>query len=73
MAQDSPDTGQRAATDDVKSVQRLCDANQQIIRELEKVIIGQQEVIDQLMISIFAQGHCLLVGVPGLAKTLLVR
>ena len=38
--------------------------------EISKVIIGQEEVIDQVLISIFCNGHCLLVGVPGLAKTL---
>lgn len=41
--------------------------------EISKVIIGQEEVVDQLLISIFSNGHCLLVGVPGLAKTLLVN
>ena len=41
--------------------------------EISKVIIGQEEVIDQVLISIFCNGHCLLVGVPGLAKTLLVQ
>ena len=41
-------------------------------RELEKVIVGQEQVIEQLIIAIFAQGHCLLEGVPGLAKTLMV-
>lgn len=42
-------------------------------REIGKVIIGQEEVVDQLMIALLARGHCLLVGVPGLAKTLLIR
>src|SRR5574344_328438 len=41
--------------------------------EIAKVIVGQQEIIDQVLISIFSKGHCLLVGVPGLAKTLLVN
>ena len=41
--------------------------------EIHKVIIGQDEVVDQVLISIFSRGHCLLVGVPGLAKTLLVN
>jgi len=72
MAQDNQAAGHNATTGDVKSVQRLRDANRQIVAELEKVIIGQQDVIGQLMIAIFARGHCLLVGVPGLAKTLLV-
>lgn len=41
--------------------------------EIHKVIVGQEEVVDQVLISIFSRGHCLLVGVPGLAKTLLVN
>ncbi|MDB5330985.1 MAG: moxR, partial [Phycisphaerales bacterium] len=45
---------------------------QQLLQELHKVIIGQDEVIELLLAAIFARGHCLLVGVPGLAKTLLV-
>ena len=48
-----------------------CTKNLQ--RELGKVVVGQQSVIEQLLIALFAGGHCLLVGVPGLAKTLLVR
>src|SRR3954466_2348268 len=40
--------------------------------QLGKVIVGQQDVIEQLLIGLFSRGHCLLVGVPGLAKTLLV-
>ncbi|MDA1018071.1 MAG: AAA family ATPase, partial [Planctomycetota bacterium] len=61
-----------AAGADVQAVNRLQEANERIIAELGKVIVGQSEVIDELMIAIFARGHCLLVGVPGLAKTLLV-
>ena len=41
--------------------------------EIAKVIVGQTDVVEQLLIALFARGHCLLVGVPGLAKTLLVR
>ncbi len=58
--------------DDETAVERLGIAHRQILTELKKVIVGQEEVIDQMMISIFAKGHALLVGVPGLAKTLLV-
>jgi MoxR-like ATPase len=73
MTEQNPDSDNSAASgDDVKAVARLRDANERIVAELGKVIIGQTEVIDELMISIFARGHCLLVGVPGLAKTLLV-
>jgi len=41
--------------------------------EIHKVIVGQDDVVDQVLISIFSKGHCLLIGVPGLAKTLLVN
>jgi MoxR-like ATPase len=59
-------------TDDTQSVQRLGEARDSIVNELRKTIVGMDEVIDEMMIAIFAQGHVLLVGVPGLAKTLLV-
>ena len=57
---------------DEKAVQRLGEARDQILREVRKIIVGMDQVIDEMMIAIFARGHCLLVGVPGLAKTLLV-
>ncbi|HPZ82392.1 MAG TPA: AAA family ATPase, partial [Thermogutta sp.] len=44
-----------------------------MLEELQKVIVGQTEVIEQLLAAIFTRGHCLLVGVPGLAKTLMVN
>lgn len=59
--------------DDIQAVANLNEAYQQITRELGRVIVGQQRVIEEIMIAMFAQGHCLLVGVPGLAKTLMVR
>jgi len=59
--------------DDLQAVQRLSEAYRRITNELGKVIVGQQEVIEQLLIALFARGHCLLVGVPGLAKTLMIR
>ena len=59
-------------TDDVKAVEKLGEARDAIVKELRKTIVGMDEVIDEMMIAIFARGHCLLVGVPGLAKTLLV-
>jgi MoxR-like ATPase len=58
---------------DVQAVQRLHEAFHQITRELARVIVGQEQVIEQLLIALFARGHCLLVGVPGLAKTLMIR
>ena len=58
--------------EDLEAAEFLKDAREKIMNELKKRIVGQQEVIDELLISLFSQGHCLLVGVPGLAKTLLI-
>ena len=58
---------------DVESAQELVQAFKGIKREVSKVIVGQDEIIDQLLVALLAKGHCLLVGVPGLAKTLLIR
>jgi len=59
--------------DDVQSVQKLNEAYRLIAAQLARVIVGQQHVIEELLVAMFAQGHCLLVGVPGLAKTLMIR
>jgi MoxR-like ATPase len=59
-------------TDDVRLAEKAHEAHQTILAELGRVVVGQQQVIEELLITIFARGHCLLVGVPGLAKTLLV-
>ncbi len=59
--------------DDAQAVRQLHEAYQRIVAELAKVIVGQEQTIEQLLIAMFARGHCLLVGVPGLAKTLLIR
>ena len=58
---------------DLQAVQRLRDGYLKVKSQLGKVIVGQDEVIEQLMIAMFARGHCLLVGVPGLAKTLIIH
>lgn len=58
---------------DVEAVDALVKKIGELNQEIEKVIVGQKDVIDDLLISIFSNGHCLLVGVPGLAKTLLVN
>jgi MoxR-like ATPase len=60
-------------TGDVHAVAKLHEAQQAILREVRKVIVGQDEVVEHLLTALFANGHCLLVGVPGLAKTLLIR
>jgi MoxR-like ATPase len=60
-------------TDDVRAVELLKSAFAGLKSEIGKVIVGQNEVVEQLIIALLARGHCLLVGVPGLAKTLLIR
>jgi len=60
-------------SNDVELVEKLNSSVKKIKSEVGKVIIGQDEIIDNLLVSIFAGGHCLLVGVPGLAKTLLIK
>lgn len=61
------------AKNDVELVAKLNHSIKNIKAEIGKVIIGQDEIIEQLIISLLARGHCLLVGVPGLAKTLLIK
>src|SRR5512139_980970 len=59
-------------TDDLRAVEELHDARRLLLGEIEKRIVGQHVVVDQLLTALFARGHCLFVGVPGLAKTLLI-
>lgn len=58
---------------DVTAIKNLVGKNQELKNEIAKVIIGQEQVIDQLLLSIYTGGHSLLIGVPGLAKTLMVN
>ncbi len=58
---------------DTEGIAELADSIKTIKSEISKVIIGQHDIVEQLLISIFARGHVLLIGVPGLAKTLLIR
>jgi MoxR-like ATPase len=58
---------------DVEMVNYLKDKFKELKKEVAKVIIGQESIIDQIIIAILSRGHCLLVGVPGLAKTLLIK
>ncbi|MBD3386460.1 AAA domain-containing protein [candidate division KSB1 bacterium] len=60
------------AHNDVEMVKTLNKAHQDILDEIHKVIIGQRRIVDELLIALLARGHCLLVGVPGLAKSLLI-
>ena len=61
-----------ASPDDLKAIEKLGTARQTLKTEIAKVIVGQQEVVDDLLTAIFSRGHCLMIGVPGLAKTLMV-
>jgi MoxR-like ATPase len=63
---------QSATQSDVQLLEEFQSARSQILAELRKVIVGQDSVVEQLLTVLFANGHCLVVGVPGLAKTLLV-
>ncbi|MCK4312513.1 MAG: MoxR family ATPase [Candidatus Cloacimonetes bacterium] len=56
----------------IEILEKLSDAKQKIKAEIHKVIVGQEEIIEQFLIALFSNGHCLLEGVPGLAKTLLI-
>ena len=60
------------AGSDKESVAKLGEATSKLRAELAKVIVGQEQVIEELLIAVFARGHCILEGVPGLAKTLLI-
>ena len=57
---------------DLKAAEQLAEVYGKLTEELGRVIVGQREVLKQVMIALFSQGHCLLEGVPGLAKTLMI-
>jgi MoxR-like ATPase len=63
---------EKVSQDDLQALDNLKKAYASVRAELAKVIVGQEQVLEQILIAIFAQGHCLLEGVPGLAKTLMV-
>lgn len=58
---------------DVATIQQLVQKQKELKQEIAKVIVGQEEVVNQIILSVFAGGHALLIGVPGLAKTLMVN
>ncbi|MEK7399955.1 MAG: AAA family ATPase, partial [Candidatus Poribacteria bacterium] len=62
----------REGTADLESIEFLKKAKETLINEIGQVIIGQHDVIEQLLIALFSRGHCIIIGVPGLAKTLLI-
>lgn len=61
------------ATEEVQAIEELMKSQESIVEQLKKVIIGQEEVINQMLMALFAGGHCLVEGVPGLAKTLMIK
>src|SRR6187431_303150 len=68
-----PDTAAENYEQDRQTVELINSSRDRIFGELRKAIVGQQDVIEHLLICLFAGGHCLITGAPGLAKTLLVR
>ncbi len=64
--------GEPMAQDDLEAIKKLRDAASEIKKQLARVIVGQDQVIEELMIALFSRGHCILEGVPGLAKTLMI-
>jgi MoxR-like ATPase len=62
-----------ASASDLEAIARLGEARKKLKEEIRKVIIGQEHIVDDLLTALFARGHCLMIGVPGLAKTLMVR
>ena len=71
-AQTAPTIAPATGQDDLARLKRLREAFDSIRSEVGRIVIGQDAVIEELLISVFSRGHCILVGVPGLAKTLLV-
>jgi MoxR-like ATPase len=66
------DHQRKADPSDIRAAELLTDVYNQMTRELGRVIVGQTEVLKQILIALFCQGHCILEGVPGLAKTLMI-
>ena len=66
------DARKQLSLKDSAEIEKLSAAREKILRELSRIIVGQDAVIEELLISLFARGHCLLEGVPGLAKTLMI-
>lgn len=57
---------------DVETIDAFCRKTSELKQEMKKIIVGQDAIVDNILLSIFSKGHCLLIGVPGLAKTLIV-
>ena len=66
-------TSDDATEDDLAAIKKLGASREKLKSEIAKIIVGQEHVVDDLLTAIFSRGHCLMIGVPGLAKTLMVR
>ena len=56
-----------------QAIEKIAEVREKILQQLRQVIVGQDAVVEQILMALFTGGHCLMVGVPGLAKTLIVR
>src|ERR671937_302538 len=65
--------GPQTSADDLQAIARLGEARKKLKGEIAKIVVGQEHIVDDLLTALFARGHCLVIGVPGLAKTLMVR
>ena len=72
MSETNPPSRQNGRPDDVAAVEACAASCQQLRAEIAKVVVGQQRVVEELLIALYSSGHCILEGVPGLAKTLLI-
>ena len=61
------------ATEEIQAIDKLMSGKEAILKQMKRVIVGQENAIDQILMAFFAGGHCLLEGVPGLAKTLIIK
>jgi MoxR-like ATPase len=66
-------TAPQATEDDLQAIAKLGEARKKLKQEIARVVVGQEHIVDDLLTALFARGHCLVIGVPGLAKTLMVR
>ena len=73
MVDELNESSGQARMTDLQAVEKLNASYKSLRQEIAKVIVGQEHVLEEILIAIFCRGHCLLVGVPGLAKTLIVR
>jgi len=70
---ETPPAAAAPKEDPLAAVGDFKNAHEKVLNEIGRVIVGQREVLNQMLVALFARGHCLLIGVPGLAKTLMVR